>query len=132
MIEPISPIDNQAKKMNYYYALPNDIINLIDDKVNDIYKREHKNKLNMILKTIQFLGAWNDDMEDEEFVEDNPDMLYTSVLQVKKEIEPIVIKDEENVLIEKIKIILSKTKAILNVDDKYRGIDFNVVDMMVF
>ena len=39
--------------MNYYYDLPTDIINLIDDKVNNMYLEEHKDKMSFPLKIIK-------------------------------------------------------------------------------
>ena len=38
--------------MNYYYNLPEDIINTIDNEVNNIYLEEHKKKMKNALKVL--------------------------------------------------------------------------------
>ena len=45
--------------MNYYYDLPTDIINLIDDKVNNLYKEEHKKVFDTILGSIKYASNPN-------------------------------------------------------------------------
>ena len=58
--------------MNYFYDLPEDIINLINSKVNDIYKLEHKHKLYVINCVIKMYGVFRSEpviagyMADEE------------------------------------------------------------------
>ena len=48
--------------MNYYYDLPTDIINIIDDKVNNMYKEEHKknmkNSLDILDKGLEWYIAF--------------------------------------------------------------------------
>ena len=51
--------------MNYYYDLPTDIINLIDDKVNNMYLEEHKDKMSWPLKIINSSGEKCDMMNNE-------------------------------------------------------------------
>jgi len=45
--------------MNYYYDLPTDIISLIDDKVNNMYFEEHKDKMVNIRDTLRIASVFH-------------------------------------------------------------------------
>ncbi len=54
--------------MNYYYDLPEDIINLINVKVNNIYMREHKHKMNKVFMVITTAKKYMDKLTPDESI----------------------------------------------------------------
>lgn len=61
--------------MNYFYDLPEDIINLINSKVNDIYKQEHKGKLFVIHQIIRMYGVYRSEPEIAGYMADEQELI---------------------------------------------------------
>jgi len=109
--------------MNYYYDLPNDIISHINYITNNIYYEEHKKKMKFTFEIFTETKEFIDD-EQENIQNDNID--DESNYFVKFIINGI---DEEVKRIEKENRI---KREHLKEMEKYKTIDFNVVDMIVF
>jgi hypothetical protein len=126
--------------MNYYYDLPSDIISIINDKVNDMYKEEHKKKMSLTFMTIEFYGSEKEhDNADDPFndyyigdctYEDALEMLHAPY--IAQNCEEFVIAHCYLKVLKQQKALLTKVKAVLSIDVKYMGIDFNKVDMITF
>ena len=120
---------------NYYYDLPNDIINLIDDKINDIYKEDHT----IIMRDI--VGVINNLYMDADYYESGDFEFYYGEAGYDLSWNDLSMMGISHIMdMEKFYYTEKKEKEIKDLQLKnivkiisiYDDINFSVVDMMMF
>jgi len=117
--------------MNYYYDLPDEIISYINYITNNIYYEEHKKKMKftfeIFTETKEFIDEEQENIKNDD-IDDESNYFVKFVIYGVEAFK----LDELDKEVKRIQKEMKIKREHLKEMEKYKDIDFNVVDMIVF